>query len=466
MIKDKDFLTLCRYDLSIFIPFAFSTIYPHKPYIHNWHIDVIAHYLERCYKREIKRLIINMPPRSLKSFCTSIAFPSWVLGQSPNTQIICSSYGDELVRDFGTASQTLMTSTRYKQLYPWTKFRKSPFTPTGMHLYQGGSRLGISAGGAITGRGGDIIIIDDPLKASDAHGKERLSINQWFDDNIVQRLNNKNDGVIIVVMQRLHEDDLTGHLLSQHGDWTVLTLPAIADEDMEYEISDGGIYLRPEGEVLNHQLESEAQLLELKENLGNHVFAAQYQQSPLTPTDTFVRREYFRSVESHLWPKQFRRITQSWDTAHNIEEHNDYSVCITLGYLEGRIYILNVLRQKLTYPQLLKAVKLQKDTFKPHKIVIEEAAAGISLSQSLEAEHIKVDLFKPIGDKSVRLGSVSGLIESGKVMIPAHAPWLDDFLTEVARFPNGKHDDQVDALSQGLKHMMEFKKVFTMYDNI
>lgn len=264
-------------DLSSFIEFTFRTLYPNRDYHHNWHVDVIADKLMQCYHRKIKRLIINMPPRALKSTCASVAFPAWVLANNPSEQIMCISYGDELVRDFGALTRTVMTSPKYRAMFPEAQVSSRNPSPAQLRTLQGGIRQGISAGGPITGRGADIIVMDDVLKASAINTKERDHINQWYDDNIYQRLNNKKDGVIILVMQRLHEYDLAAHLMESSDEWELLELRAIAEENEQYEWSKHGnrvTYLRAEGEALHPAMEPIEQLKRLKQSIGGYVFAA------------------------------------------------------------------------------------------------------------------------------------------------------------------------------------------------
>lgn len=450
MTNRHDVLTMYRHDFNSFVPFAFNILKPHVTFLHNWHIDVMNYYLSLCVQGKIKRLIINLPPRYLKSVSASIAFPAFFLGHHPSRNIMCISYGEELVREFATDCQKVMLSPRYRQIFPHVRFARERCSPTGLQLTTGGSRLGVSAGGAITGRGADVIIIDDPIKASDIYGKEIETINQWFDDNVYQRLNNKNEGVIILIMQRLHENDLTGHLLSKQDDWTVLSLPAIAERDEEYQLSEHGIYLRKAGSILHPELESEEKLKKFKLSNGGTVFSAQYQQNPTSPKDSLIKRQWFPQIPKAQWPDKFDYVFQSWDTAHDENEHNDYSVCITFGAIKGEVYIIDVFRKKMIFPDLLKEVKHKRKEYSPDYIIIEEAASGKSLIQSLRGEHIPIKSQKPLGNKYLRLNAVSGMIESGFVKLPKDAPWVDDFLIEITRFPRRGYDDQVDALSQGL----------------
>lgn len=448
-----DYYLACKHDFPTFIGFVFSTLFPNKQYIHNWHIDAMAEQLVQSYLGNCQRLIVNMPPRMLKSIVMSVAYPAWLLGHDPSAEVMCISYGDELVKDLGHKCLTLMQSDRYKKAFPNIRLNKKHQRANHIGLIGGGKRLGIPAGGAITGRGGDIIIIDDPLKASDARNKERESINQWYDDNIYQRINNKNKGVVIIVMQRLHENDLTGHLMSKPEPWHLLKLPAIAEIDAQYPMPLENIYHRKAEEVLHPRLESLEKLEMVKANLGSYVFAAQYQQEPACDTESIVMKNWFAIEPISVWPQKFDRIIQSWDTAHKVEESNDYSVGITIGEKDRHYYILDVIRKKLKFPELMAVMRREKAANADLELLVEDAASGQTIIQALRCEAIPVKSYAPLGDKFTRLSGVSGIIESGLVHVPIGAVWVDDFLLEVTRFPNSKHDDQVDALSQGLKYL-------------
>lgn len=465
-LSQEELMAMYRYDLSSFIQLSFQTLNPGKSYLHNWHIDVIADHLERCRRGEIKRLIINMPPRMLKSTCASVAFPAFVLGHDPSKQLMCVSYGDELVREFGHHSKSLMLSPMYRALFPHINLgMRSSVNKLNM-VGKGGYRMAVSAGGAITGRGADIIIIDDPLKASDAKTKERTRINDWYSENCYQRLNNKNKGVIIVVMQRLHTDDLTGFLLDLKEDWEVLTLPAIAEDDEIFKLSNGHSYKRSAGGILHPQLESEQKLLQFKENHGGYVFAAQYQQKPASDSEALVRSDWLKPYYPHELPKRFSTIVQSWDTANKQDERADYSVGITFGVKKNAYYILDVFRKKLEFPELLKVIREKKKEYKASNVVIEEAASGHAIVSALQREYMPLKPVKPKGDKFMRLAAVSGILESGIVHVPYDAPWLHDFILEVTRFPSVRNDDQVDALSQGLAWIHEHTRYWGFYDGL
>ena len=228
LISPHDYSALLLSDLVAFIHRAFCELNPQTPYMPARYIELMASRLEDCRSGEIRRLIVNLPPRSLKSHCVSIAFNAWLLGHNPAIQIIAASYGQDLADKLARDTRTLMEADWYRALFPTRlSARKAvnDFTTTA-----GGTRMATSVGGVLTGRGADVIVIDDPLKPDQALSDVgRKAVNEWFDNSLLSRLNNKRSGCIIIVMQRLHQDDLIGHVLVQ-DDWTVLSFPAIAEE--------------------------------------------------------------------------------------------------------------------------------------------------------------------------------------------------------------------------------------------
>ncbi len=459
LLSNRDFEALLREDLSSFIQFAFAVIEPYSNYHHSAHIDLIADNLMKNYHGNIRNIIINMPPRMMKSLSASVAYPAWILGKAPQTKIMCVSYSEDLARDLSMKTQKLMQSKPYQAIFPHTKLSAKRQTLLECHTTSGGGRYAVSTGGAIAGLGADIIIIDDPIKPSDANGKRLESCNRWFSENIYQRLNNKNTGSIIVVMQRVHENDLTGFLLEQQTAWEYLCLPAIALTDESYPLEGGGIYQRKQGQALHPEREAIEQLNLVKADLGSYVFAGQYQQQPAPAGESIVKHAWFSTYQEHELPAphDFNLIIQSWDTAMTTHDASDYSVGMTIGMIKQgdikRYYVLDIVRKKMEYPELLNCIRGWLQSNKNHKykkVIVEDAGSGKAIIQSLRHEGKSLYAYKPTADKHTRLISITDILESGFVYLPKKAPWLDDFLLEITRFPNAKHDDQVDALSQGL----------------
>lgn len=449
-LTELEYKALLQSDLSSFIQKCFATVSNSQSYRHNWHIDLIASKLEQCRRGEIKRLIINIPPRNLKSICASVAFPAWLLGHEPTIEIICASYGQELATKHALDNRNIMQSSWYQSLFP-TRLDRCKSALEEFMTTKGGVRMATSVGGTLTGRGGDFLIIDDPLKPTEAVSEsQRTQVNQWYDGTLYSRLNDKVNGCIIIIMQRLHEDDLVGHVLEQE-DWEVVRLPAICEEAESHEYIDllgRHIKTRHHGELLHAEREPRATLDKMRRTLGEYHFAGQYQQQPAPLGGGMIKTEWFRRYE--VAPNPFDRVIQSWDTANKPTELADYCVCTTWGIVGSDYYLLDILQEKLDFPQLRKAIVAQQSKWEPTTILIEDKASGTQLIQDLRHELRCIQPIMPEGDKIMRMHSQTALIENGSVHIPHAAPWLAKFLHEMASFPNGRFDDQVDSTSQFL----------------
>ena len=270
---------LLRRDLTTFIQKNFCELNPETEFVLNWHIELIADRLEQCRLGRIKRLIINIPPRSLKSHCVSVAFVAWLLGHNPSEQIICASYGQDLADKHALDCRSTMASAWYQEVFS-TRLSPQRQAVSEFMTTQNGVRLATSVGGVLTGRGARFIIIDDPLKPDEAvSDSRRQSVNDWYDNTLCSRLNDKRTGCIILIMQLLHKDDLTGHV-QKSGSWEILRLPAIAEEDEEHVIvSPYGVRTvrRSGGEALDPRREPLEILELLRGALGEYNFAGQYQ---------------------------------------------------------------------------------------------------------------------------------------------------------------------------------------------
>ncbi|MBV9290577.1 MAG: phage terminase large subunit [Hyphomicrobiales bacterium] len=318
---------------------------------------------------------------------------------------------------------------------------------------EGGFRFATSVGGVLTGRGADVIVIDDPMKPAEAmSARRRAAVNDWFDGTLYPRLNDKAKGAIVIVMQRLHEDDLVGHVLAQEG-WEVIRFPAIAEEDETHVIETAfgtREFRRAAGEALNQAREPLGVLAQIRATTTEDKFASQYQQRPAPAGGGMIKAVWFPRYPAGAMPP-FERVVQSWDTANKPSELADYSVCTTWGMWEKRYYLINVLRKKLSYPELKRAVIEQNDLFHPATIVIEDCASGTQLIQDLVGEGLPhVARYAPAGEKIMRLHAQTAAMANGFVLLPNEAPWLADYLAELTVFPNGRYDDQVDSTAQFL----------------
>jgi predicted phage terminase large subunit-like protein len=453
-IGKEELQAFLRCDFAAFVERAFYELNPETPYQHNWHIDVIAHALEGCRAGNLRRLIINVPPRSLKSHMASISFVAWLLGHNPAAQIICASYAQDLADKMAGDCRTLMLGRWYQKLFPGTSLAGRRQAINDFATTKKGFRMATSVGGVLTGRGADFMIIDDPLKPDEALSEvERNKVNNWYDHTLISRLNDKRTGCIILIMQRLHEDDLVGHVMQQGG-WHLLKFPAIAEEDEEYVIQTPygqRTFGRRASEPLHVGREPLEVLGTIREIQGEYNFAGQYQQSPSPLGGGLVKTQWFKYYKPEELPNEFELILQSWDTANKSSELSDYSVCTTWGMLKKDLYLLHVLRKRMEYPELRRAVKEHAHAHKARNILIEDRASGTQLIQDLIADEVDgVTRYDVKLEKVMRMHSVTSTIENGFVRLPEKADWLQQYLHELAVFPNGKYDDQVDSTSQAL----------------
>lgn len=452
-------LELARRDFATFLRRVFAELEPESKLVWNWHLDYLAHELDLFCHGITQRAIINLPPRHLKSTLVSVALVTWMLGHNPALKVICISYGDQLAEQLSRQRRKIMSSSFYRELFPETLLDSRNQSVGYLATTAGGAILTTTVGGVITGFGADVIVMDDILKPEEAlSGTQRRRVNDWYSNTVVSRLNDPETGRILLVMQRLHEDDATGMLL-QKGGFKPIVLPAIAEADATYRyrtLFGKQAYFRRAGEALHPARVSLDTLNHLKATLGPYDFAGQYQQRPAPAGGGKIQAAWFVKVPPGDMPKKYDRILQSWDCANTIEDSASYSVCITIGIVDKKAYLINVFRKRLEYPDLKRAVIRQAEIHKADVVLIENKAAGMQLIQELRhGELYQVAPFDPKGKKEDRMLAQTYSIENGMVHVPADAHWLPDFLDEMEMFPNGRHDDQVDALSQALKWIVE-----------
>jgi predicted phage terminase large subunit-like protein len=442
---------LLRSNFTAFVRKVFVTLESGQVYVPNWHLEAIAHQLERVRRGEIRRLIINMPPRSLKSMTASVAFPAFLLGHNPTRRIICVSYSGDLAKKHANDFRAVLEAPWYQRLFEGTRIGQKD-SETEIELTARGFRLATSVGGTLTGRGGDLIVIDDPLKPDDAYSEaKRNAANEWFKNTLLSRLDDKRTGAIIIVMQRVHMDDLTGFVTGQSDEWEILNLPAIAEVDEVIPISDTRVHRRRVGEALSPVREPIAVLENLKLQLGSDAFSAQYQQMPVPPGGAMIKRDWIKRYVDLPPQRERSLILQSWDTANKGGPENDFSVCTTWCISrDRRWYLIDVWRKRVDYPELKAAVRTLGFRHAAKRVLVEDAGAGTSLVQELLGEVTGILAVKADRDKISRMAVVSSKFESGLVFFPERAPWLADFEAELFAFPGSRHDDQCDSVSQAL----------------
>ncbi len=449
MVSQAELGAILRTDLSSFVQKTFSTVDPGTPYSHNWHIDLIAEYLEACTRREIKRLIINIPPRYLKSIAVTVAWPAWLLGRDPSERIIAASYAHTLSLKHSIDTRLVVKSDWYRRVFPGTQLVDDQDTKQKFVTTARGMRYATSVDGSAIGEGGNFLIVDDPHSAAGALSDvQRASACTWFDQGFATRLNDKKNGVIVVVMQRLHANDLTGHLLEKGG-WEHLCIPALAEGKTIIDFGRVKV-TRDDGEPLHPSREDVEAIQKQKIALGSYAFAGQYQQRPAPAEGGIFKAEWFRRYDKPQ--ESYREIIQSWDTAFKPDQLNDPSVCTTWGVKPDGYDLLDVRIGRMEYPDLKSRAKSLAQDWKPNAILIEDKASGQSLIQDLKREtQLPVIAIMPKGDKTIRAAGVSAMVEAGKVFLPQHAAWLTDYEIEMMTFPNAVHDDRVDSTTQFLE---------------
>ena len=449
---------ILRSELSSFIDRSFCTINPGMLYMSNWHIELIAEHLEAVRKGEIKRLIINMPPRALKSVCVSVAWPAWLLGHDPTMRIMVASYSQMLSVKHSMDCRVVMESDWFKAIFPESSLSKTHNQKAKFMTTDHGFRFATSVGGSATGEGGDILIIDDPHNPSHIHShKMRAKTIDWFEQTFATRLNHRSRGAIVVVMQRLHEEELCGHLTSAFPErWKVLKLPAIFSEDKTITFYRHKVDIKA-GECLHKSRDDAESLLLLEREIGKYNFAAQYLQEPIPAQSLLLEKKDIIFADIRL--EEMEYYVQSWDTAIKISNTCDYSVCTTWGISGSHYYLVDMIRQRLDYPSLKEKARKLSKRWNPKIILIEDKASGQSIIQDLRADGVQnIIPQRPKLDKITRFAAVMPLFQEGRVILPSQVSWLNDFLQEVTLFPNSRHDDIVDSVSQFLGYMKELKR--------
>jgi predicted phage terminase large subunit-like protein len=474
----------CRRSLHSFIRAAWPVIEPATPFVSNWHIDAIAEYLEAATRGEIKRLVINIPPRHMKSLQVSVFWPAWVWLAYPEKRFLYGSYAQQLSTNHSAICRRLIAS---KGIRATPGQDRRDMSVIERHGYRGlvqllfgaegwelcgdqnlkkrfentrtGSRLATSVGGSVTGEGGDFLVLDDPHKPDEV-GSDTLrgKVLDWHDSTWATRLNNAETGVHVIVMQRLHEADLTGHVL-ERGGFEHLCLPA------EYEPSHPFVW--PEdprtepGQVLWEKW-NRPWLDEKQVELGSYGYAGQYQQRPSPAAGGIFKRDWWRHYSE---APELKSLVISWDMTFKDSDGSDYVVGQLWGRDQADKYLLAQIRARFDFPKTVDAVlalhayatKLWPQ--KPLAILVEDKANGPAVLQTLKKRVPGLIAIEPQGGKEARAHAISPEVEAGNIYLPSgHIPAppgyeetaTEQFIDECAAFPNGAHDDQVDAMTQAL----------------
>jgi len=444
-MMDQAILAVIRSDFASFNAKCFEILNPGTTFQGNWHLDALAVKLEEARLGGRARLIVTMPPRMLKSSTVSVAWVAFLLGHNPAERIIVTSYNEVLADKLSRDTRTIMESDFYRQAFPKTLLSKR--TNLQLETEASGMRFATSIGGPTTGFGGGWLIVDDPHNASEIHSAaSRETVKTYFDRSLSSRFNDETTGRIIVVMQRLHADDLAGHLLVRGG-WDELKFPARATEDREVEIGRSRPHVVKAGDLLDPQRLPGVVLADKLLQMGSANFQAQYQQEPVPETGNMIQRAWLRYYEAA--PRaESGKVVLSLDTATKTDPANDYSACTAWLEKDGDHHLLDTWRDRVTFTELKRRVTALYELHGRGKLLIEDQGTGASLIQELQNEGIPAIKCKSRDSKESRLSAASAYIESGKMLLPKDAHWLAAFETELLGFPSVRHDDQVDTVSQ------------------
>jgi predicted phage terminase large subunit-like protein len=434
---------LCQHKFIKFVEKVWPT------FISGAHHKRMADAFERVAEGKLKRLIVNMPPRHTKSEFASYLLPAWFLGRFPHKKVIQASHTAELAVGFGRKVRNLVDSEVYHEIFPTVSLQADSKAAGRWNTSKGGDYFAIGVGGAVTGKGADLLIIDDPHSEQEAalaasNPDIYDSVYEWYTSGPRQRL--QPGGAIVIVMTRWSLRDLTGQVVKASGlrggeEWEVIEFPAIL----------------PSGNPLWPQFWSKAELDALKEELPNTKWQAQYQQNPIGNESAIVKRDWWKWWEKES-PPPCEYLLQTWDTAFEKNNRADYSAGTTWGIFypdedrgNANIILLNTYKKRVEYPELKRDVLREYQEFEPDGVLIEKKASGAPLIYDLRAMGIPVQEYTPSRgqDKIARLNSVSDMIASGKVWVP-QTRWAEELVDEVAAFPAGEHDDLVDATTLAL----------------
>jgi len=487
----------CEDSLYEFLRHAWRYIDP-SDFTQGWPIEAIAEHLQAVVDGDIRRLIINIPPRMGKSTITSVAFPAWTWAQpsssktsGPGVQFLHASYAQQLSLRDSVKCRRLIESPWYQKHWK-ERFRltSDQNTKTRFDNDKSGSRLSTSVGSALTGEGGSIIVVDDPNAAQEAFSEATIATTiEWWDSALSTRLNDPKTGCFVIIQQRLAEDDLTGHILSKDvGEWTHLCLPMKYEPDRSFVTGIGWKDPRnTPGELLWPERFGEAEVDLLERQLGPFAAAGQLQQRPEPAGGGVIKRDWWQLWEENAYPPM-DFIIASLDTAYTTKQENDYSALTVWGvfsdvsnvaianravdrdgqiravqrqYVEGapKLMLMSAWQERLELHDLVTKVGDSCRKMRVDRLLIEDKAAGHSVAQEIRRlyghEKWAVQLINPgAQDKLARLYSIQHLFAEGMIYAPERA-WSDMVITQTASFPKGKHDDIVDTVSMGLRHLRD-----------
>ena len=458
---------VCRNDLPSFVRLMFPLLHSGQKMDENWHIDAVCYQLTKVENGASRRLMIAMPPRTMKSLITSVIYPAWRLGRNPSTKMIVISHNKELATTFSNQFRQLTSSDLYKSVFPAMSGAPVKDSEGELLTAQGGGRRAMSVDQGITGLGADMIILDDPQDASEAENETACDkVNVYYDSVVSTRLNNPATSPIILVQQRLSIYDLSAHLVSKGEEWDQLVLPAVAAQTRIIPIAKGHFHEFLKGDLLHPTRLSQEVLDEKKVTMGDRAFSAQYLQAPFIDGAGVVKWSEFQFFDD--LPEYYDYQFVSIDAATG-SDSGSYTVILLCRISNGKLYVYGHYRKRVSLPDLFDVVLA---AYKKHKldfIVVEKASSGMGLLELLRSHFEKTglgiehwhSLLWPIAvttSKEVRMEQALVPTRQGEVLLSRTANWLPGLKSEFEAFPEGKHDDQVDAFSQSVRCYLEIMR--------
>jgi predicted phage terminase large subunit-like protein len=455
---------LANRGLRHYIKVAWEQVEPNNPYVPNWHIDAICEHLEAVLDGEIKRLVINVPPGTMKSLTCAVFFPTWAWTQEPQTRFIFGCYNDNLSRRDSRKCRRLIGSKWYQERWGYryrildTRKDKAEDSSRIFHTNEGGFRLITSIAGGVTGEHAHIQVVDDPLKPLEVTGSLAISktalerVLTWWTDTMSTRMVSKHSARVII-MQRLHMGDLAGEML-RRGGYEHLCLPMRYEPKRRCMTSLGEPDPRTEeGELLDPERYPEEAVATLEEELGPRGTAAQLQQDPTPASGNLFKRKQFNYYTKR---PPCTQMLQSWDCTFKDLETSDFVVGQVWGIFEGDYYLLAQRRGRFSVSTTCAEIKKMTKRFpKAVSKLVEDKANGPAVVTLLKKKVPGLKLVNPLGGKEARANAVEPLFDAGNVYLPdpSIAPWIKEYEEEMVAFPAGLHDDQVDATTQALNEL-------------
>jgi len=447
-----------RRSLKEFTKNSWQAIEPGRDFHDNWHIDAISEHLQAVVEGDIKRLIINIPPRHMKSISVAVALPAWTWTIQPSKKFLYASYAGSLsIRD-SVKCRRLIDSRWYKEHFGESfKLTGDQNQKQRFENDHTGARIATSVDGALTGEGGDIIVIDDPHNVRESESSAvRDGVLEWWDQAMQTRLNDPKTGAFIIIMQRVHERDLTGHILANEmdGEWDHLCIPARYEIGHPTPTRSRLGFTDPrtkEGDLLWPERIDAKTLGNLERSLGSYASAGQLQQRPMPKGGGILKAEWWVPWEKDDLP-DIEYVLQSWDTAFSTKEKSSYSARTTWGVFrkDGQInaMVLEMWYDRVSYPELRKLAQEAYYDWEPDAVLIEKKASGQSLLQDLRMAGVPVLEYMPDRDKEARAHASSALLEDGRIYYPSDKKWAKNLIDICASFPATDNDDIVDTCTQ------------------